>query len=414
MKHQPRRALFAFLLLTFSGCGFAQNDTIRIPFDAAHPLIGTLQSDPAHAAVLNDAGARGVTVGVGWDRAEPEDSRFDDVYLRQVRDRIAAFHAAGKFVALDLGIQYPPKWILNLPASRFIDQNGDAYVADSGSGDCGVNLVYRQEMRDKVEGYVAHLFEELGSDIDAVRLGGGRYGELGYPGNHYKTQSNAYWAFDPVAQGREPGLPLGVKPCPVSGWIPGAASPDHASARQFLEWYMESMQNYHDWQIGLARKYFSGPLFMLYPSIGGLRPGQLEAAVQDDAKGSTGPEKTGEVGRGFDTARFVAGIRDPRVVVYSTWLDGFEGSDDKSSDPAHWSPGHYLASLAAAHDPPLQAGGENTGHPDDVANMQLTFQRVRDNHLSVLFWAFEPTLFDGCPAHATVADFKQGISQLKP
>jgi hypothetical protein len=173
---------------------------------------------------------------------------------------------------------------------------------------------------------------------------------------------------------------------------------------------MESMKNYHDWQISTARKYFAGPLFMLYPSTGGLRPGQLEAAVNDDANGSTGAEKTGEVGRGFDMPRFVAGIADPQVVVYSTWIDGFQGSDDTSADPKRWSPGHYLASLAAAHQPPLPAGGENTGHPDDLANMRLTFQRMRDNHLCVMFWAFERTLFDGKTPHATIEDFKNCVS----
>jgi hypothetical protein len=105
-------------------------------------------------------------------------------------------------------------------------------------------------------------------------------------------------------------------------------------------------------------------------------------------------------------ARFVAGIADPQVVVYSTWIDGFQGSDDTSLDPKRWSPGRYLASLAAAHHPPLLAGGENTGHPDDLANMQLTFQRMRDDHLCVMFWAFEHTLFDDKMPHATIEEFE--------
>jgi hypothetical protein len=101
------------------------------------------------------------------------------------------------------------------------------------------------------------------------------------------------------------------------------------------------------------------------------------------------------------------------VVVYSTWIDGFPGSDDQSLDPKRWSPGHFLSSLAAAHQPPLLVGGENTGHPDDLANMQLTFQRLREEHLGVLFWAFEPTLFDGKTPHATIEDFKSCASAIK-
>ena len=361
-----------------------------------------------------EAGVRGVVLGVSWDRCEPGEGRFDFRYLQDVRKRIEIFRAAGKVVVLDLGVQYPPTWVFGIPSSRFVDQWGDSFGAEAGSGECGVNLVFSQEMRDRYEAYLRHLFGELGNDFYAIRLGGGRYGELGYPSHQYGSRTNCYWAFDPVAQGNAPGLPPGMKACPVPGWIPGSPSPGHDSARRFLEWYMDSMRNYHDWQIAAARRYFSGPLFMLYPSIGGLRPGQLEAAARGDCDGSTGPEKTGEVGRGYDMARYVAGIRDPLVVVYSTWLDGFPGADDASPDPARWSPGHYLAGLAAAHRPPLPVGGENTGQPDDVANLRLTFQRMRENRLCVLFWAFEPTLFDGKGGHATLADLRREALREAP
>ena len=380
--------------------------------DSAHPIVGTLECDPARVDATNDAGIRSVVMGVSWDRYEPEDGRFDSKYIAGVKEKIAAFRAAGKLVVIDFGVQYPPQWLFRLPSAHFIDQYGKPFEAVAGSGDCGVNLVFSDEMRERFDRYLFHLFAELGNDFFAVRLGGGRYGELGYPINVYKGDTNCYWAFDPITQGKQPGLPPGVNPCPVPGWIPGEKSPNHGSSRQFLNWYMESMKNYHDWQITTLRRYFPGPLFMLYPSTGGLRPGQLDAAINDDANGSTGPERTGEVGRGFDMARFVAGIKDRQVVVYSTWIDGFEGSDDLSVDPKRWSPGHYLASLAAAHDPPLLVGGENTGHPDDLANMKLTFQRMRENYLCVLFWAFEPTLFDGQKSHATIDDFKNCIAPV--
>jgi hypothetical protein len=377
---------------------------------ADHPLIGTLESEPQRTAATNDAGARAVVLGIGWGEWEKEKGQFDSGYEAELKKKIAAFRSGGKLIVLDLGVQYPPAWIFRLPSSHFVNQYGKAFEAAEGSGDCGVNLVFSQEVREKYEAYVAHVFQELGTDFAGVRLGGGRYGELGYPINNVAGPTNCYWGFDDLAQGRWPGLAAGVKPCPVEGWIPGQASPDHASAREFLNWYMESMENYHDWQITTLRKSYSGPLLMLYPSTGGLRAGQLQAAIDDDANGSTGPEKTGEVGRGFDMARFVAGITDPQVVVYSTWIDGFFGSDDTSTNQARWSPGHYLASLAEAHQPPLLVGGENTGSPDDRANMELTFQRLRDEHLCVLFWAFERTLFDGKDHHATIQDFKQLIS----
>ncbi len=383
--------------------------------DPAHPLIGTLESEPAHLPALNDAGVQAVVVGISWDQCEPAEGQFSEPALKILQQKIAAFRAAGKSIVLDLGVQYPPEWVFRFPSSHFVNQYGDSFLAKPGSGDCGVNLVFSQEMRDKFEAYVGRIFAEIGTDYAAVRLGGGRYGELGYPGSTFQHHTNCYWAFDPIAQSPAPGtaLPSGVQPCPVRGWLPGQASAQHDSARHFLNWYMDSMKNYHDWQIATLRKYYPGPLFMLYPSTGGLRPGQLNAAINDDANGSTGPEKTGEVGRGYDMARFVAGITDPQVVVYSTWIDGFFGSDNSSPDPARWSPGHYLASLAAAHQPPLLVGGENTGSPDDVANLRLAFQRVRDDRLCVMFWAFERTLFDGKPGRATVLDFKAEIAKLR-
>jgi hypothetical protein len=378
--------------------------------DPLHPIIGTLESQPEHALLTNDAGAPAVVVSISWDQDEKAQSQFDAAYLQGIKQKIARFRQAGKLIVLDLGMQYPPTWIFHSPSAHFVNQYGDSFDPQPGSGDCGVNLVFSQEMRDRYREYVHHIFDGLGSDYAAVRLGGGRYGELGYPASTYHGHTNCYWAFDSAAQGRAGDLPAGVQASPVPGWLPGQPSPGHESARTFLNWYMESMKNYHDWQIATLREFYSGPLFMLYPSTGGLRPGQLDAAINDDANGSTGPEKTGEVGRGFDMARFVAGIRDPGVVVYSTWIDGFFGSDDASPNPARWSPGHFLASLAAAHQPPLLVGGENTGSPDDLANMQLTFQRLHDEHLCVLFWAFERTLFDHRDNHATLQDFKNLIS----
>jgi len=376
-----------------------------------HPLIGTLQSDPRRIEATTAAGIQGVTVGVSWDQAEPEEGRFDAAYFRQVSERIAAFRRGGKQVVLDLGVQYPPRWLVADPSSRFVDQYGRTFDPAPGAGECGINLVFRQAMRERYAAYLEHLFSALGNDFAAVRLGGGRYGELGYPDATYRGRKNCYWAFDEAAQGRASDRPEGIAACPVPGWVPGTPSPKHEAAHLFLEWYLDSLRNYHDWQIATARRFFDGPLYMLYPSIGGIRPGQLAAAIDGDAAGLTGPERTGELGRGYDTARFVAGITDPKVVVYTTWLDGCDGCDDAGSDPVRWSPGRFLARLAADHLPPLATGGENTGQPDDPANLALTLRRMRENRLSVFFWAFEPTLFDGRNGHATISDFARELGR---
>jgi hypothetical protein len=398
-------SLMAALSLPYTAA-FAQTASDHPSLDPAHPIFGTLQSTTGHIAATNAAGARAVVLELGWDRFEPREGVFDTAYADEIRRKLGAFRAGGKLVVLDFGMQYPPRWIFADPTSHFVNQYGRAYEPKD-PGACGVNFVFSQEMRSKLDTYVREVFKDLGTDFFAVRLGGGRYGELGYPGAEFAGGKNCYWAFDALAQRGGLGLPEGITACPVAGWKPGVASADHTSAHTFLNWYMESLQNFHDWQIAEVRRSFSGPLLMLYPSTGGLRPGQLEAAIQDDAAGHTPPEKTGEVGRGFDTARFVAGITDPNVVVYSTWVDGFPFCDDTSADQARWNPAHFLAHLAGSHVPPLLCGGENTGQPDDVANMEFTFRHLREARLCVFFWAFEPDLF--LPGRATCDDYRRLI-----
>jgi len=395
------RRLFLLLTALLAAEMAAPGQTVPA-LDPAHPIFGTLQSSTDRIAATNAAGARAVVLEISWDRFEPRDSVFDAAYAGQIRREADAFRAGGKQVVLELGIQYAPSWIFALPHSHFVDQYGRPFEPGE-PGDCGVNFVFSEEMRSKLDAYEREVFKELGNDFLAVRLGGGRYGELGYPGADRTGGTNCYWAFDALAQHGGEGLAKGIAACPVAGWKPGEASPGHASARAFLNWYVECLRNFHDWQIAEVRRHFAGPLLMLYPSTGGLRPGQLEAAIQDDASGGTPAEKTGEVSRGFDMARYIAGISDPNVVVYSTWVDGFPFCDDASADEARWNPAHFLAHLAASHNPPLLCGGENTGHPDDLANMELTFRHLRGARLCLFFWAFEPDLFR--PRGATCADY---------
>ena len=214
----------------------------------------------------------------------------------------------------------------------------------------------------------------------ALRLGGGRYNELNYPSAQYHGHPNCYWGFDDLAQGRARGLPPGIVPCPTPGWQPGTPfhAADDASARRFINWYLDSLKNYHDWQIATARQFFADPLAMLYPSWG-VRPGQLDAAIADGLSGKTGAEINGEVSRGFDFARFIHGISDPGVIVYCTWVDAHVGND-LDPNPAHWSPVHYLSSLAQDGPLHLRMWGENTGRNSGDA-MTFAFEQMRRYHL---------------------------------
>jgi hypothetical protein len=311
---------------------------------------------------------------------------------------------AGINVTLDLGNQYPPGWIFAIPNSRYVNQFGDTY-STTEAGKNIPNFVFNNTVRTKLAEYYVHAITDIGTaNIYAIRAGGGWYGELHYPDPAFNSHTNSYWAYDAIAQGQAAGLPPGVSTDPVPGWKPGTASTNHTSATAFAEWYLGSMKNYHDWQISTLRQVFGGKIIMMYPSWG-VRPTQLASAEVADLNGTTRAETGGNLQTGVDYARFVGGLQDTNVIVYTTWLDSTNG-DDVSTDPQNWNPVHYLASLAQPKD--LQVWGESTGH-GSYAAMQQAFNQMKAYHLVGVMWAFEPDLYSG--QYATYAQYKQLIAQ---
>ncbi|CAN5420380.1 hypothetical protein BH10ACT10_BH10ACT10_01950 [soil metagenome] len=366
-------------------------------------VFGTLQSSTEHIATNRAAGISLATFDVYWDRFEPVEGHVDATYLSELKTRLATYRAAGVQLVLSPGVQYPPSWLFSYPRSRFVNQYGDAYApADVGKN--VADMVFNQCMRDKQQAYLGRLFATLGTDFYGVRLGGGWYGELNYPDATYAGHTNSYWAFDPVASGQVPGLPTGIPANPVPGWLPGTVSSNHAAAAQFSTWYLEALRNYHDWQIRTARALYPGRLLMMYPSWG-LRSGQLDAAVSADLAGTTSAERNGEVQRGFDFARYVRGITDPLVVVYTTWLDA-DASGDSGTDSRSWSPVKWLALLARDRANPLAVMGENTGWAGR-AQIDLALGQARTFGLAAVMWAFEPQLYGS--GYATVDDLATAI-----
>lgn len=370
--------------------------------------FGVLQTDVARAKSNYDAGVRVTVLSVAWSRYQPEPGQFDPKYVSDLKDKLKAFRDAGMQVVLELGMQYPPAWVRALPGSRFVNQFSDEYNEDERPGTNGVNAVFNQKMRDLQAAYAADVFKQLGADFFAVRLGWGYYGELNMPDRKFNQKDNCYWAYDDFAQGRQPGLPAGMNRCPAPGFKPGDDNTD--AARAFANWYMHALKNYHDWQIETVRRHYDGALAMMYPSWG-IRPGQLDAAIAGNLSGSTPAERNGETQRAFDFARFIMGVRDPNLVVYTSWIDSNpEFGDDASADPARWSPVHYLADCAARNPLKLKVWGENTGR-GDVKAMQLSFDRMRKYNLIGLVWAFEKDLYDTTGKYATLADYGRMIAE---
>ena len=377
-------------------------------------LFGALQMAPEHAAIGREHGWRVAVVPVSWDRFEPGSGRFDDKYIEGIASKKAELRVLGYKLQLDLGVQYPPAWAFEGPNARYRNQYG-ATFASKESGENLPNVVFNAAVRERLAGYLHAVFSRLGSDWDFVRLGGGKFGELNYPRPNFEGQKNCYWAFDEFAQGKSTGLPERMRACPVPGLIPGASSADHGSAKKFIEWYLESLRNYQDWQIATIRRWYAGDVCLLYGSWG-LRPGWVDAAVAQDLKGDTSPERNGELQQGFDWARMIGAIHDPRAIVYCTWVDGTlanrDLADDESADPARWSPVHWQASLARTHPLHLRVWGENTGQ-NNLEAMRLTFARAKRFDLMGLMWAFDAELFvkPNPRGYATFEDFTTCIRE---
>ncbi|HYM83630.1 MAG TPA: beta-galactosidase, partial [Candidatus Dormibacteraeota bacterium] len=353
---------------------------------------GIIGDDGTHLAAERSAGVVAKLFELDWAAYEPSQGSFDPGYVSWAKGRIAAMRSAGFDVILSLGVQFAPSWLLSAYAdSRYVDQYGDIY-ADACSGCEQPDLVWNDALRAELAMYIARAFADFGTDFAAVRIGGGHYGELGYPTASYNGHPNTYWAFGAKAQASSP----------VPGWKPGMASPN-GEAGKFLEWYLAKLADYETWQIKAVRSSYPGPLMLLMPSWG-IRPGQAQAAVNGNLGGTTSPEVNGEIQRGYDYARFVSIISDPNVIVDTTWLDAPYGSDTSAS-MADWRPVHYLAYLARQKG--LSLYGENTGH-GSASVMGFTNSQARAYGLLGFLWFDEQELFSG--TYATLSDYASLIA----
>ena len=238
--------------------------------------------------------------------------------------------------------------------------------------------------------YLTQMLNDLGTRIDLLRIGGGHWGELTYPSMRYGGHENCYWAFDREAMQTDP----------AGHWHPAAPSP-HDEAHLFIDWYLDRLAEFQNWQIGVVRHSFAKPIIILYPSWG-IRPGQLKLAIEGNLSGGTSAEKNGEVPRGFDFARQIRDLADDKVIVSSTWLDA-DGSADDGTDQTRWSPVHYLAKLVRTTHPSLRLFGENTGR-GSPATMGFTAAQAHRFGLCGFAWFSQQELDQ--PHLATLRDYR--------
>lgn len=358
---------------------------------------GLLGNDGAHLSEEFAAGIRYKLITVRWKSWQRAEGSVDQSYVTSKLNEINAVRNAGLEVILSTGIHDAPAWVhANYPDSYYVNQYGEVYSGDQSAGD--VNFIFNPQMRGLAEAYLGDLFARLGTDFAAVRVGGGRYGELTYPPAVWNGRSNVYWDFDRNAQAQSP----------VPGWQPGNPSPA-GEAQRFLDWHLQKLVDLQNWNFSAVRRHYPGPIMILYPSWG-IRPGDIDKAVATNLNGSSSAERNGEIQRGFDFARQVASITDAQAIVTTTWLDA-DGSQDGGSDQRYWSPVHYLASLAQAHPLRLALYGENTGH-GSAAEMDFTAAQMARYGLLGLAWYNETEILTG--TYATLADYRAMVDRYGP
>jgi hypothetical protein len=366
---------------------------------AAGPLRWGLIGNRVDRAVEERAaGVSFKVVRLSWKDFEPTKGGRSASYIAAKKLELATLAAAGMRVVLDLGLHDTPQWLHSYANSYLVNQYGERWTS-STDGDQAIdksdaNLIFNAELRKRAATYTIDALRTFGAGAMAVRIGGGRYNELGYPVARTTAHANTYWAFDALAQAGSP----------VRGWKPGSPSPNGQAGR-FLEYYLGALDRFLRWQITTARSAFAGPLIVLYPSWG-IRPGQAQAAVAGNLDGRTAAEINGEIQRGYDVARFVAGTADPLVYPATTWLDAPFGSDE-GTDQADWRPVHYLADLAARNPSRPRVWGENTGQGDRAA-LAFSAAQARRFGLDGVAWFREEEVFSG--AFATLGDLQEVIA----
>lgn len=363
-------------------------------------LYAVIGNDSVRDADERAAGVTAKVVSLSWRKYFPSEGTVDAGYVSRKRDEFARARTAGFKLILSLGYHDTPAWMhANYANSYYVNQYGERYTGTDPLDNGDANFVFNTQLRGLVAAYLRRVFSDLGTDFYAVRLGGGRYGELTYPPASYGGRTNLYWSYDVGASSTRP----------TGAWRPGEPSPN-SEAKRFLDWHLQALVGYQNWQVATLRQSYGGKIMMLYPSWG-IRPTQADAAVSGNLSGATSAERNGEVQRGYDFARQVAAINDPQVLVTTTWLDAnVDIAADGRADQRYWSPVKYLASLAQSH--PLRLGlyGENTGQGDRAA-MDLTAAQMVRFGLTGMAWYRESELFSG--VYATLDDLRATIARYR-
>jgi hypothetical protein len=368
-------------------------------------------SDPRHAKQEMNAGVSTAMLELSWRRYEYANGKYDDQYIRELREALQTFLKAGQKVTLALGLHDTPAWVHKIPNSHFVDQYGNVSSE--------FNLVFNQALRDQVHTYITHVMRSLGhNSFHAVRITSGGLGEVLYP------PGGSYWAFDRCARGVSAGMPKTMKRNPVPGYRPGGDSFKPDSARLFMYWYLNCMVNVLTWQRhSLFTNGFRGLYYALTPGVG-VRPVEYEQIIKAGL-----PNGLMGVGAVWYHLYSQLPIIDRWVVYCSSVADG-SGNDDVSqlsdSDTSiysdkvlKWSAVRLQARIARGRFMPIC--GENPGfnysyrdHYRDLSPygmMAKAKKQIIGCGLQEFYWAHGFNLWDGTVPFSAYAKMVKEVNK---
>ena len=386
------------------------------PMPAAVPVLGVLAANPSLLARDGAAGVRLATLNLSWELWEPGPA--GEVSARYRSEMVATaedYRKAGWSVAVDVGLQQPPRWVLDLPGGQLVDQNG----AKSQTAD----FEFSSSVRAAAASYIHEVVKSLGG-VEYYRIGLSAYGEADYQ----NIPANAWWAFGPAQQAAG-DLPSGVGASPLPGWVPGDSiwkgkAVTRREATAWSSWYFGASVNAHAWEMATFRAAgFSGKLELVMPGIGTLPAAYKQRLSEDLAPNpALDPYSTMNIGavwwKFLDELPSLANT----VVDISSVYDQSgtprgnvcEPSDTSVAytDPhiSQWSDTRWLTYLADKHQ--LSVVGENPGDTP-ASDLPGIILLVHTCGLIALQWAWDDTL-DRADGSATIYQVHSAFAGLRP
>ena len=360
------------------------------------PLWGTLDTQTGTAATEGKAGVMAM-FEFNWASFEPTKGVLSSSYLTTMKSELASYQAAGQKVTLGLGLQNPPAWVLSLPGSTYVDQDGNVSTE--------ANFVFSQAVRSAAASYLALVAAQIPlSNFWAIRLTSGGDGEMLYPGG------GTYWAFDQAALTGS-GLASGMTPNPDPNWKPGTAGLTQAQISTWVNWYVGGLDNVTNWQMQtLSGLGFTGYYETVTPGSG-TRPDGLTQTEQQNLSND------GTTGVGAVWNLYYAQLPNKaNVIAYISSVADQSGGNDscQASDASlsltsntmdSWSATRWISRIAVANNLPV--GGENPGYglpasldsfytnTSSTGMMASAIRMALSCNFKVFYWAHDIHLWDG-------------------